>query len=211
MKLYDTKYKAVTSWNKRKRARAKFDDGEGDTCTISMYDGLLYCSCGRALKMGWNIDNIQDKCPDCGRKIEVPKNRSEIPVIETKCLDTIGYKVTADGRVLSGIKFLKPAMGRSGHPVVTMTIDGKQTKQVIKYIVAKAFLDNPEDEDVEYVINLNGNVWDNRVENLRWVTAEEYTNIDNGLTLNKVKEELLHRAELIKEDNPELYERVMEK
>ena len=216
MKLYETKGDAIRGWNKRKRARAKFDNCEGDTCSISIYDGMIYCSCGRALRRTMNFDMLPYKCPDCKRKIKAPDNLNEVPVINVKRIgEDNPYKATADGRIMSGIKFLKPAMGRSGYPMVTMKVDGKQQHQVIKYLVAKAFLDIPEDKDMEYVININGDVWDNRVENLKWVNTEEYAAIQNGLTREEFRNEMKSRLEYEKRlaeerGDSKLYNRIIE-
>ncbi len=80
-----------------------------------------------------------------------------------------GRKVTTIGRVL------KPALTKAGYLKVSIYVEGqKHTRQVHK-LVALAFLDNPENKP--QIDHKNGIRTDNRVSNLRWVTAKENSNM----------------------------------
>ena len=95
------------------------------------------------------------------------------PHVETKLIYEGSYMATTDGRIMdSEGLLLKETMGESGYPVVEVTINKRKTSMVVKYVIAETFLSKPK--GAKYVINLNGNVWDNRVDNLMWCNGKEY-------------------------------------
>lgn len=111
------------------------------------------------------------------------------------------YKVSSFSRIKSlkrivnnngGIKILKERVlkGRkinNRYLSVSLCKDGKQKTYLIHRLVAQAFIPNPDNKP--YVDHINTNIYDNRVENLRWCTQKE--NCNNPLTkikhINSIK------------------------
>ena len=83
------------------------------------------------------------------------------------------YIVYPDGTVFTRIRriFLKQAVSKSGYHRVCLYRDGKQKKFSVHRLVAQAFIPNPDNKP--FIDHINRNTHDNRVENLRWVTALE--------------------------------------
>lgn len=73
------------------------------------------------------------------------------------------YEVSSDGVVWSGGLPLEPIGG------VGVNLHGKRRK--IAYLVARAFVGNQEGRP--YVVHKNGDIRDNRAENLEWSEVEE--------------------------------------
>jgi hypothetical protein len=70
-------------------------------------------------------------------------------------------------------KILKTNIGRDGYEMVTINYNGSQKTLYIHRLVAKTFVDNPENK--LQVNHKNGIKTDNRVINLEWVTHSENT------------------------------------
>ena len=86
------------------------------------------------------------------------------------------YGVTKDGRVYSYVsrRFLNPTPGgTSPYLVVSLCVNGDRKMGLVHRLVANAYIPNPM--NLPQVDHLNGNVLDNRVENLEWVTGLENT------------------------------------
>lgn len=59
----------------------------------------------------------------------------------------------------------------SGYIDVTLNKDGKRTTTHVHQLIAKTFIDNPENKP--QVNHINGDKTDNRIENLEWATSRE--------------------------------------
>lgn len=66
---------------------------------------------------------------------------------------------------------------------VSLTKDSSSKKVYVHRLVAEAFLPNTENKPC--IDHLNTNKFDNRVENLRWVTHKE--NANNSITLERIR------------------------
>lgn len=82
------------------------------------------------------------------------------------------YLVSTLGAVYSQrTKKLLKGIIDNGYVFLNLSVMGERRKIPVHRIVATAFIDNPESKP--QVNHLNGVTWDNRVENLEWVTASE--------------------------------------
>lgn len=79
------------------------------------------------------------------------------------------YSVSDSGEIRNDTtgKFLKV----TDKGTVQIQVNGKGTNRRVARIVATAFIPNPN--NYEYVIYINGNSTDNRIENLKWISKEE--------------------------------------
>ena len=86
--------------------------------------------------------------------------------------DYFGYLVSKDGRVFGKRGFeLSTTETCKGYFIVNLTLNGKITSKSVHRLVAECYLPNPDNlSDVDHI---NGHRWDNRVENLRWVSHGE--------------------------------------
>lgn len=99
-------------------------------------------------------------------------------------IDNFEYEISNLGNVksLRNNIILKPDI-RSGYYSVNLYNQGKRNRQLIHRLVATYFLPNPENKP--QVDHINTVRLDNRVENLRWVTAKE--NINNPFSIENIK------------------------
>lgn len=93
------------------------------------------------------------------------------------------YQVSNRGRIFSRYsdKVLKSNIRGDGYAEVTLIDCKKRKNHNIHVLVAKYFIENPENKP--YVNHLNGIKHDNDVSNLEWVTPQENTRhaFDTGL------------------------------
>lgn len=98
-----------------------------------------------------------------------------------------GYCVSDTGNVFS-VKtnvLLKP-WKINGYNAVGLYKNGKRCVFLVHRLVAAAFIPNPDNK--QQVDHINGNLTDNRICNLRWVTPKE--NRNNPITVEKLKRKL---------------------
>ena len=69
------------------------------------------------------------------------------------------------------MKKLKPAKNKDGYFQVGLRKNGKHHTQTIHRLVVKTFLHNSENK--KEVDHINGDIQDNRLYNLRWITRSE--------------------------------------
>ena len=95
------------------------------------------------------------------------------------------YQVSDMGNVKSLVsnKNLKPYTTSFGYLQVNLSKDGKKKTFKVHRLVARAFIENPENK--EEVDQIDTNRTNNRVTNLRWVTRKE--NQNNPLTKERIK------------------------
>ena len=104
---------------------------------------------------------------------ERPENLRPIP-------EYPGYAITKDGKVYSCKqrkegRFIKGWMHYHGyHHVMLMNVDNKRVDNAVHRLVALTYIPNPENKPC--VDHINRKRFDNRVENLRWVSVQENCN-----------------------------------
>lgn len=82
------------------------------------------------------------------------------------------YIVTPDGEIYNertGRRLKAQSNGQ--YSKVTLTFNGKQKQILLHRVIAECFIPNPQQK--REVNHKNGNKYDNRVENLEWVTPRE--------------------------------------
>ena len=85
------------------------------------------------------------------------------------------YKVCNDGRIWSEYlqDFLKPYCSKGGYLRIKINFGDRNKKFMAHRLVAMAFIKNENPELYTQVDHINNDRTDNRVENLRWVSAKQ--------------------------------------
>lgn len=115
---------------------------------------------GKRKTTGGYIWKYQDKIIESR-----PKNSKQIPGYPN-------YLITEDARIYNSRykDYMKQKKNESGYMVVGLSNNGKKDFYVHQ-LVALTYIDNPEKK--RFINHKNGITYDNRVENLEWVTYSE--------------------------------------
>lgn len=87
------------------------------------------------------------------------------------------YYISNFGNIKHDNNFLKKCIHSNGYEQVNIRIGNKYVTKLIHRLVAVAFIPNPENK--KYVDHIDGNKLNNKIENLRWCTANENMNFGN--------------------------------
>ena len=97
------------------------------------------------------------------------------------------YSVTTDGEIYSTKykqkRMLKPRVNKRGYMYVNLSKDGKYKSVKVHIIVAKTFLENPN--NLPEVNHIDGNKTNNKKENLEWCTKHE--NMKHAFRIGLIK------------------------
>jgi len=103
-------------------------------------------------------------------------DNTEIDAIEMKIIpDFPNYMVSKKGDVYNvrNKRIIKPILNKNGYVYVTLCVSGKKKNRYIHTLVAKCFIDNPENK--LFVNHIDGNKTNNNIDNLEWCTQSENT------------------------------------
>lgn len=110
------------------------------------------------------------------------------------------YQIDTNGNVYSLLKNKKQLKltkhnGKQPYYYVTLRKNGKSYKRLVHRLVAETFIENPNNKN--QVNHKDGNVHNNSVENLEWVTNAENTQhaYDTFLNVNK-QLHILYKGEI---------------
>ncbi len=108
-------------------------------------------------------------------------------LIVKEILNFPNYTISSKGEVYSidNNRYLAPVKSYYGYHQVTLCYQKKRSTRLIHRLVADAFIPNLQNKP--QINHIDGNKFNNSVENLEWVTSKENIkhSIDTGLTKNK--------------------------
>lgn len=104
------------------------------------------------------------------------------------------YKCNKDGEIHSKYKPLTQTLTKNGYLCVTVCSDLGSKTMLSHRIIAKTFIDNPEDKP--HVNHKNGIKTDNRMVNLEWVTPKE--NAEHAVKMGLYNPPVKNRKDLSK-------------
>ena len=100
---------------------------------------------------------------------------------------TLERKIINNGKIMTRKARTTKQRKKGKYYCVTLSKNGIVKEYTVHRLVAQAFIPNPDNKP--YVDHINTNIYDNRVENLRWCTQKE--NCNNPLTkikhINSIK------------------------
>lgn len=180
---------------------------------------IKYCS-KKCMGIGQRVGKIV-KCPACGKEFYSTRTTYCSPACLIKShrndekyneliesghwkpthIYAEKYLISDKGELFSVTtgKVLKPSINRQGYCFYGVGVSRKDKKRISAHrLVATAFISNPDNKP--QIDHINGIRNDNRVDNLRWVTAKE--NVNNPITKPKHKEAV--RKNITKANKPRL-------
>ena len=97
------------------------------------------------------------------------------------------YQVSDMGRVRNAVEgnLLKIRLNGKSTTVVDIRYGNKQKQYVVKKLVLKYFMDNHQDDNKLIIIHKDGNIFNNKLENLKQVTEKEILDIKINKFKNK--------------------------
>lgn len=127
------------------------------------------CRCGRHEVVG--TGNLKKASSECTHvELLAEKDRENWKEIN----GTLGrYLVSNTGKVISAKRgrFLTPKVDKYGYEVVTLWLGGKRIYRTVHRLVAKAFIENPD--NLSQVNHKDFNKRNNNVDNLEWCTSRQ--------------------------------------
>lgn len=156
------------------------------------------CDCGREITKDRHTIKSHPHCPYCKPEVKNVESLDGEIWLPVKDFESI-YAISNKGRLKTLQRVVNAGRGLITRPeklwnaqnnnplnyyTVTLkdALSGKFRHVSIHRLVAEAFLPNPENK--KCVDHINTDRHDNRVENLRWVTARE--NVNNPLSRSKM-------------------------
>jgi len=100
------------------------------------------------------------------------------------------YEISNEGELKRGEKMIKPQLKAHGYLEYSMSIDNKRQYEMAHRLVAKAFINNPENK--AEVNHIDCNRLNNNVANLEWCTHSE--NIRHSRALNRYPKKIKKRT-----------------
>lgn len=82
------------------------------------------------------------------------------------------YQVCRNGLVYNRItkKWLIPQQHKNGYVYVVLYVDGKRKNVYLHRLIAEYFVRNPMPSHLDVVYHLDGDKWNNRVNNIEWTS-----------------------------------------
>lgn len=85
------------------------------------------------------------------------------------------YIITEEGKIFN-IKDNRREMTINKYGTVQLYVNGKHKGKTVCRLMAEAFIPNPDPEIYKYATNIDGDKTNNKLENIKWITASENSN-----------------------------------